>query len=276
MAEHAAGKSVDWGSCPFFADARMRRAEIARERIKLETQQQVNAVKASELRPQIEGMEKAHAEQVDALKAKIADAHNDVEEFNDLASQYKADAERVARENRSLQLQNDTLRLAVEKKTGKTADAAITIPTTYDNMPEWVEKHLAGRLVFHPRAIQAVKKAKYEDISLVYQGLLLLANEYRNMRMGHEGARSARDDGLIRLELRDDISVTKERAGEQGDTYFVRYPLGTNQRRFLERHLCKGTTKDERHCLRIYFFFDDQTSQVVIGWLTSHLHTRAT
>ena len=276
MAEHAAVKSVEWGKCLFFADARTRRAEVARERIKQEVLHQPHADEASALRSQIDVLQKAHEEEVEALKAKIAEAQKDVEEFDDLSSQYKAEAERVTRENRSLQSQNDALRLAVEKKTGKNADATIAIPTAYDDMPDWVEDQLAGRLVFHPRAVQCVKKARYEDVPLVYQCLLLLAGPYRNMRLGHDGAKKAWDEGLARFELRFDKSISKERAGEQGETYFVRYPLGSNQRQFLELHLRKGTTKDDRYCMGIYFFFDEDSSQVVVGSLPSHLDTRAT
>ncbi|MCC7147432.1 MAG: hypothetical protein IT443_13390 [Phycisphaeraceae bacterium] len=276
IAEHAAVKPLDWGQCLFFADARARRAEIAREQINLVIQQQAQTDESSTLRTQIESLQQAHKEEVEALKAKLTEAQKDVEEFDDLSSQYKTEVERVARENRSLQSQNDALRLAIEKKTGKSADATVVIPTTYDDMPDWVDHQLAGRLVFHPRAVQGVKKANYEDIELVYHSLLLLAGEYRNMRLGHDGAQKAWDAGLTRLGLRFDKSISKERAGEQGETYFVRYPLGSTQRQFLELHLRKGTTKDDRYCLGIYYFFDEDTSQVVVGWLTNHLDTRAT
>jgi hypothetical protein len=276
VAEYSAVKSIDLEGCLFFADARTRRAKIARERINQQVLVQPHTDEATVLRTQIDALQSAHEEEVGALKAKIDEAQKDVEEFDDLSAQYKAEFERVSLENRSLQAQNDGLRLAVEKKTGKSADAAIAIPTNYDDMPEWVEVQLAGRLVFHPRALQGVKKAKYEDIGLVYKCLLLLAGEYRNMRLGLDGAKKGWEDGLGRLELRFDKSISKERAGEQGDTYFVRYPLGANQRQFLELHLRKGTTKDDRYCLGIYFFYDEDSNQVVVGSLPSHLDTRAT
>ena len=43
----------------------------------------------------------------------------------------------------------------------------------------------------------------------------------------------------------------------------------------LDRHLKKGTNREPRYCFRLYFFWDDTTSQVVVGWLPSHLSTRA-
>jgi hypothetical protein len=73
-----------------------------------------------------------------------------------------------------------------------------------------------------------------------------------------------------------DRSISQERAGEQGEEYFVRYPTSSSPRRFLEWHLRKGSNKDARYCLGIYFFWDDDTAQVIVGWLPSHLDNRMT
>jgi len=274
MSEYAATKTLDWGGCLFLADARTRRAEVAGERIKKDIQTQSRAG-VTVLRAKMNELQKAHDEEVEALKAKIAEAQKDVEEFDDLTIQYKQEAERYARENRRLQCKNDALRMAVEAKTGKSTEDDLEIPDNYDDMPEWVEEHFTGRLVLHPRAIQGIKKAKYNDILLVYQCLILLAREYRNMRLGYDDAKQEWEDELARRKLRYDPSITGSRAGEQGETYFVCHPPGSNRRRALERHLCKGSTKDDQYCLRIYFFWDDDSSQVVVGWLPSHLDTRA-
>lgn len=42
----------------------------------------------------------------------------------------------------------------------------------------------------------------------------------------------------------------------------------------LDRHLRKGTGRNPRECMRIYFFWSDEDSQVVIGFLPAHLDTR--
>jgi len=46
--------------------------------------------------------------------------------------------------------------------------------------------------------------------------------------------------------------------------------------KLLNLHLRKGTTKDDRYCLAIYFFWDDEKRRVVVGWLPSHLDNRLT
>jgi len=71
-------------------------------------------------------------------------------------------------------------------------------------------------------------------------------------------------------------SISETNAGEEGDSYYVKYPLGTMKTKLLNLHLRKGTTKDDRYCLAIYFFWDDEKRRVVVGWLPSHLDNRLT
>ena len=61
---------------------------------------------------------------------------------------------------------------------------------------------------------------------------------------------------------------------QEGDAYYVNYPIGTTQRVFLQFHLERGNRHEDRYCMRIYFFWDDDTNQVVVGWLPSHLSNR--
>jgi len=44
----------------------------------------------------------------------------------------------------------------------------------------------------------------------------------------------------------------------------------------MDRHLVKGTSRDPRFCMRIYFFWDDEENVVVVGHLPGHLTTAAT
>lgn len=259
---YAATKPIDWKPCVFHADALQREAEIARTRAKddqdwkLLYEQEITAL--SKRAEEAEGLADSYADDVDNLKNQLAEAEE---------------------ENRRLGHYIETLRAQVEAKTGKPADAAVVIPDDYDSLPEWVEANLAGRLLLHPRAERGLKDAQFEDVPLVYKALLALGTQYRNMRL-----RSADDDGpklaweqqLRELSLECEGSITKERAGEEGDTYFVKYPLGTVRNQFLDLHLRKGKTKDDRVCLAIYFFWDDDKRRVVVGWLPSHLDNRMT
>jgi hypothetical protein len=152
-------------------------------------------------------------------------------------------------------------------------------PASLDQLEGWAATTCATRLILHPRAIRAAKTSEYRDAGLIYASLSLLCEEYWQMRTAVAGSESNRTGaftnklGLLGLELAPSISET--RAGEEGDEYRVIYPLGGTAKRLLDLHLKKGSDRDSRNCLRIYFFWDAVPKIVVVGWLPSHLSTRA-
>jgi len=153
---------------------------------------------------------------------------------------------------------------------------SVVLPESLNELAAWSSQELDGKLLILPRAINAAKKSGFEDPTLVYRSLVLLGNEYRDTRLAH-GPEAQRKCQKRCNELGVQItrSISACRAGEQGDQYLVTYPCeGSN--RFLDWHLKKGTTKDDRLCLRIYFFWDLRVKLVVVGWLPSHLDTRST
>jgi hypothetical protein len=258
--QYGAAKRVNWGECLFFADAQMFSAKKAREASITDR-----------------GKLESYAKEIGALHKKVEELEKESQAYNDDAMQCDRDRNVYMEENQRLRHRIDALQAAVEAKTHEGVDASLAIPETYDELPEWANTNLAGRLILHPRTLRGLGEAKYEDIGSVYQALLLLANEYRNMRQGHEGAREAFEARLEELGLRYGPSVTETRAGEEGDTYYVRYPLHTQRNQFLELHLRnKGNTRDPKRCVGIYFFWDEDTRQVVVGWLPGHLAIRIT
>jgi hypothetical protein len=215
--------------------------------------------------------------QAEALKDKIRSAEEEVEKWLQAADDYSKELDYEKHRSIVLQCAVESLRAQLEEKTGKSLDEEVPIPETYEGMQEWVEEHLAGRLVFLPRAARAVKDAVYEDVPLVYKGLLLLANEYRNMRLRVEEAGKEKFEARCgELGLRFGGSMTEVAAGQYESEYYVDYPVGSGLKHKLEFHLRKGSTKDDRLCLGIYFFWDDQARLVVVGSLPAHLRTRAT
>ena len=56
--------------------------------------------------------------------------------------------------------------------------------------------------------------------------------------------------------------------GQWENQYYVHY---AGEQKFLGNHLKKGSSKDPSKCLRIYFFWDDETEKVVVGSMTEHL-----
>lgn len=143
------------------------------------------------------------------------------------------------------------------------------IPTkrwTLSEIGGWATEN-ADRIVIMPRAIAEGKKSVYEDHDLVFSALNLLADVYPRVRSG-QLSRVELVNQCRQLNLSIGGSVDPSRAGQAGDEYFVSWG---GRRRFLDQHLGKGSSRDPRLCLRIYFFFDEALQLVVVGHLPSHL-----
>lgn len=152
-------------------------------------------------------------------------------------------------------------------------DTSQEFPDTLEYLDAWAKEHLAGAVELHNRALRGAKTCEYEDISLIYGALLLLRDFYVPMkREGGIDLKRAFEDRCKELGLDEQPTFSGSRAGEQGDTYFIQ--LG-GRRVELDRHLKKGAGREPRNCFRLYFVWDESTSQVVVGWLPSHLTTRA-
>jgi len=260
VAYQAASRSrTDWNGLYFVPDARILAAEIEMAH----AQHEANAPER----------ERAMRKHIEALQKKLQSAEADNVDWLEEAEKASEIAEYYKQQNADLRMRLDALRAHLHQQNDDMPDKDVPIPDKYDEMEIWVRTYLAGQLILHPRAERAVGKAEYEDVGLVYKALLVLANEYRDSRMG-VGSDEAFKAALSRLGVDFAGAIDKCRAGQEGEAYYVNYPIGTTSRAFLEYHLSKGTRHEDRYCLRIYFFWDDNTKQVVVGWLPSHLNNR--
>lgn len=260
VAYQAASKSrSDWNGLYFVPDARILAAEIEMAH----AQHEANAPER----------ERAMQKHIEALQKKLQSAEANNVDWLEEAEKASEIAEYYKQQNADLRMRLDAMRAHLHQQNDEMPDKNVPIPDKYDEMETWVRTYLAGQLILHPRAERAVNKAEYEDVRLVYKALLALANEYRDSRMGI-GTDEAFKAALAGLGVEFAGAIDKARAGQEGDAYYVNYPIGTNNRAFLQFHLVKGTRHEDRFCMRIYFFWDDSTKQVVVGWLPSHLSNR--
>ncbi len=157
---------------------------------------------------------------------------------------------------------------SLEQRLGKSAPQ-IEHPDNFDSLDEWALKHLAGRLILLNRAVRAARKSPFNEPMLVYKCLERLAREYVDARRS-----GAVVDGLF-----NDLGVHLERTGDQArlsqwkEEYFV--PHRTKSE-FLAWHLKRGSDKNEANTLRIYFFYDEDDEQVIVGHLPGHLTNEKT
>lgn len=149
-------------------------------------------------------------------------------------------------------------------------------PTTFAELEDWCANEFPGRLTLLPRAVRSLKDARFKSVELVAECLKILAHEGRDYLMGLPGGKQRFDDRLRGIGVEDRGAITDTRAGEQGDEYYVRFPSHSDRKRKLERHLAKGNDHDAVNCLRIYYFWDDESQTVVVGDLPGHLRNRKT
>jgi hypothetical protein len=220
-----------------------------------------------------------HSQMVATLQAQAAELGREVEQWESFARAEMEQRERVQEEADRLQAQNDwmrheldRLRAELQQSTGKRADAPVPLPDKLSELGEWAHQAVPGRLTILPRAIKAAKQSVYGDPQHVFKALLVLANEYREMKRA--GGKATFEAALSELGLRCEPTFSGAGYGEFGDTYFVDWRA---QRRLLDMHLKPGrNTRDPTRCLRFYFFWDDEEEQAVVGWLPGHLESRLT
>lgn len=255
----ASTSRTDWSGLYFVPDARILAAE-------LEMAHAAHVANAPE-------RELAMRNQIAALQRKLQTEEDENADWLSELEKATEEAEYYKQENIALRSRLDALRAHLIRQNGESPDTEIPIPDSYKVMGEWVKEHLAGRLVLLPRAERAASKAEYTEVGMVYRALLILANEYRDSRMG-TGTDKAFRDALAQYGMDFSGSIDKCRAGQEGEAYYVNYPIGTSKRVFLQFHLERGNRHENRYCMRIYFFWDEDTNQVVVGWLPSHLSNR--
>lgn len=186
--------------------------------------------------------------------------------YEDGADHWKSIAKRQAP---LLRAQRHALKHRRHDESQRTQDVAL--PGSFAELEEWVAAR-ADQLVVLPRAVAEAKGSTFKDVGLVFQALEMLADVYVATKKG-EVQRDSLKRRCRELGLSIGRSVDPSRAGSEGDEYFVTYK---GRRRFLESHIGRGTSRDPRYTMRIYFFYDEEDQIVVVGWLPSHLSNSLT
>jgi hypothetical protein len=150
------------------------------------------------------------------------------------------------------------------KGSGEVADAAIQLPNSWEEFSSWCDLNLGGRVVLGSAARRNVKAPEFEDLKLAARCLLWLANTGRDRRMhGGEGS------------LGDEVIESGIRNAHCGADQFDLTWQG--RQHTADWHIKNGgNTRAPKRCLRIYYFWDTVTEQLVIADMPAHRHTGAT
>lgn len=242
---------------PSFSTVRQFAARTERERLQVEGGSQAELLQLyeydnSELREERERFQSQ-------LKT--------IEQERDLAQQQVDDLRAEAFELR------ERIRVLHERVT-KAAEVVSKAPTpeSLDGFADWCRAHLAGVVTLHNRAHRGIEKSKFAEPRLVYQSLLLLRDHYVPMR--REGGKARKDSfekACRALQLEE--SLVGDATRTHRDRYTVNY---AGKPRVLDRHLKRGKAHNDARSFRLYFFWDEETETVVVGWLPSHLDNSMT
>jgi hypothetical protein len=252
-------------ACSLAARESLRRARLDKEvipfakindvrlRIKQQTQQRQGA-------DEIVQLETAKA-RIEALERKSQDDESQLLYFADEWEAAVQRAEAAEKQLRSYSFQIQHLREQIEQRDGGTA-VEPPLPETWSELLEWCESSLAGRVMLCPNARRNLRDPEFDDVKLAARCLVWLAKDYRLRRIDGGG------------DLIDEVIEPGVRNSPCGGDAFDTQWHG--RRCTVDWHIKSGgNTRDPRRCLRIYFFWDLETQQVIIADMPGHRRTAA-
>ena len=143
---------------------------------------------------------------------------------------------------------------------------------SYADLPAWTERHFPGRVALSGRALRSLRSAAFEDVALVGKAIELLGTTYHEIKTeGGKVSRETYEGELRELRLQDAPGLSPTAQGRARDDFSIEW---NGRSLTLDRHLKNNArTRDPRHCFRLYFTWDDDAGQVVIGHLPGHMKT---
>lgn len=224
-------------------------------------------------RERLEEQGASFAEQLQAFQAQTANLEEELTKlqreqqwFSDEHAKAEDRARRAEEKQKELEYRNQRL-IDQIKTQGGSPGANIPLPTSWLEFADWCDLNLIGRVQISARARRELKGPLFLDFETAAKSLLWLANYYYERRVsGGEG------DLQGPIEYMGLSGIQNGRCGS--DTFPFEWQ-GRNVD--VDWHIKKGgNTRDPSRCLRIYYFWDDVTRQVVIASMPAHIRTSAT
>jgi hypothetical protein len=232
-----------------FADVRNASFKEAQDR--LEHEGASDAEKLAAARSRIAALEQQY-EQAKAAQDYFDSEHKVAEERAEAAEeQARASAFRI---QQLLTQINDS---------GNATNGQDLFPTCWDDFVSWCDTALAGRVTLAPRARKGIRSPLFEDPTLAARCLNWLATAARDRRI-------AGGDGSLGEEYIESGIKNTHCGSDQFDL------LWQGQLHTADWHIKNGgNTREPRRCLRIYYFWDSASQQIVVADMPAHRVTGA-
>ena len=198
-------------------------------------------------------------EETPLLRRKLKRARDKARTRGNRYEQAKQRADAAERERDVLRKRAEQL-AGLVRSLGGDPEAEIPFPTRWDEVAAWCDQSLEGRVSLTGSARRELGGAELLDVGLAARCLSWLGHEYRDGRMRGgdpelHGRISEIDDGVFNLPC-------------GGDSFECTWD---GRRHTADWHIKRGAnTRDPRRCLRIYYFWDDDTRMVVIASMPAH------
>jgi len=194
-----------------------------------------------------------------ALLRQLGSAKETVQQRTRQYERTRRRAEQAERERDEAVRRADQL-AGLVRSMGGDPDATVPFPTTWDEFGDWCDECLAGRVTLTGSARRELSDAEFNDVGLAARCLHWLAGEYRDGRLR---------GGNPRLHGRiGEIAESVFNAPCGGDTFDCSW---SGENHSVDWHIkVGGNTRDPRRCLRIYYFWDQDTQQVVVASMPGH------
>lgn len=200
---------------------------------------------------------------IDALEGELNDEKVLRDMFADESNVMRDRAETAEAQARSSAFRISQL-VAQLKLRGNKPDDDVELPQEWAAFSDWCETSLVGRLVLSSRARRDVRSPEFDDVKQAARCLLWLANEARDRRI--EGGEGSLGEAMV------EEGIRNSHCG--GDQYEFDWQ---GARHLVEWHVKNGgNTRDPRRCLRIYYFWDPNSQQIVVAEMPAHRRTSAT
>tara|TARA_R110001599_G_scaffold294201_1_gene498184 strand:- start:9164 stop:10774 length:1611 start_codon:yes stop_codon:yes gene_type:complete len=149
------------------------------------------------------------------------------------------------------------------KNAEKDLPALTPAPDLVAGLAEWIETNFVGRIALASPAKKGLKKAEFSDSSVI-------ANIIKWLADGIDGRLEGTGESL-RDVLVVDGYINSPCGGDEfsfewhGEKYVADWHIKNS-----------GNTRDPKRCLRIYYFWDDQSQQILIADMPAHRRTSMT
>ena len=149
------------------------------------------------------------------------------------------------------------------KEVGKPDTSDTELPDKWDMFVNWCDTQLAGRLVLTPRARHNLRSPNFSDVEVAAKCLVWLATTARDRRM-------AGGDGSLGEEYIESGIKNAHCGSDQFDLSWQ------GQQYTADWHIKNGgNTRDPKRCLRIYYFWEPNSQQIVVADMPAHRVTDA-